>query len=363
MIHKQEIYAKQLYQELQNKFHGRQNAITKILRLKKNNESNSDIKISIEGAGVHWQCKVSKGKRQSITHCFDVDFTNLEYKGPDYLTRFETNGHDEASGRTFDMINTIEAVTIWLEGKTVEDLYSKFSFIDEDKRKLEGIKTDIINLYPQILNSSVKDVFEEKFSTLSSLWIKQESRSCRVYYYGYELNPRYLFNWDDSLMFETLSSETDRMALLIKRWVVDNAIPSVLTNEFPEIKFGKLAEYYEQGNGIEGEFIMSWDSIEQFYDEINHEKKDEIFKLIRQIRSNGFDKTLRAGQSLYTLILSRSRRHGLKENQNSISFAFDFIKSAMEVGMQKGEKLVFDKIEYTDAIDRLLKSLEQEPID
>jgi len=362
VIHKQEIYAKQLYLELQNKFHGRQNAITKILRLKENNEPKSDIKISIEGAGVHWHCKVSKGIRQSIIYCFDIDFTNLEYKGPEYATSLETNGHREAGGRTFDINMTIEAVTIWLEGKTIEELYSKFNFIDERKRQLEGIKRDIIKSNPEILDSSVNDIMEENFST-HSLWVKKESRSCSVCYYGYELNPRYLFNWDDSLIFETSSSETDRMGFLIKRWVVDNAMPSTLTCEFPEIKFGKLAQYYEQGNGVEGEYTMSWDSIEQFYNEIGLEKKDEILKLIRRMRSNGFDKTLRAGQSLYTLVLSRSRRHGLKENQNSISFTFNYIKSAMEVSMQNGEKLVFDKIEYTDAINNLLKSLELEPID
>jgi len=362
MIYKEEIYAKQLFNILQNKFYGRQNVITKILRLKKNNDSKSDIKISIEGAGVHWHCKVSNGMRQSNIYCLDIDFTNLEYKGPEYSTSFETNGHIETRGRTFDMNKTIEAVTIWLEGKTVEQLYSKFSFIDEKKRQLEGIKRDIIKSNPTILDCSVKDVIENIFSS-HSLWVKKESRSCRVYYYGYELNPRYLFNWDDSLIFETSSSETDRMGLLVKRWVVDNAMPSFLRNEFPEIKFGKLADYYERGNSIEGEFMISWDNIEQFYNEIGLEKKDEILSLIRQMRSKGFDKTLRAGTSLYSWILSRSRRHGLKENQNSISFAFNYIKSAMEVNMRKGEKLVFDKIEYTEAIDRLLRSLEQEPID
>jgi hypothetical protein len=362
VIRKEEIYAQQLYLELQNNFHGPQNVITKILRLKKNNEPKSDIKISIEGTGVHWHCKVSKGLRQSIIDCFDIDFTNLEYKGPEYATSFEANGHNEASGRTFDMNMTIEAVTIWLKGKTVEQLYSKFSFIEEKKRQLEGIKRDIIKSNPTIFDCSVKDVIEDNFSSYS-LWVKKENRSCRIFYYGYELNPRYLFNWDDSLIFETSSSETDRMGLLIKRWVVDNAMPSFLRNEFPEIKFGKLAKYYEQGNGVEGEFTMSWDSIEQFYNEIGLEKKDEILNLIKQMRSNGFDKTLRAGQSLFTLILSRSRRHGLKETQNSISFDFIYIKSAMEINMQKREKLVFDKIEYTDAVDRLLRSLEQEPID
>ncbi|MFL0094154.1 hypothetical protein V2574_05435 [Tenacibaculum maritimum] len=38
-----------------------------------------------------------------------------------------------------------------------------------------------------------------------------------------------------------------------------------MTNQFPEIQFGLLAEYYEKGKGIKGEFIESWNSIEEFY--------------------------------------------------------------------------------------------------
>lgn len=362
MTYKEEIYARQLYMALRSKCHGSRNAITKIFRLRKKHELIPDIKISIEGAGVHWRCCVTKGMRQATISCFDIDFMNLEYNGPEYFTHFKSNDQNAATGRTFDMSKTIEAVIKWVEGKTVEELYSKFSFIDEKKRQLEGIKKEIIESYPKIFDCPVKDIMEENFSQYS-LWIKQENRSCRIYYYGYEVNPRYLFNWDDSLIFKTSTSKTNRMALLIKRWVADNVIPSVLTNEFPEIKSGKLAEYYERGNGIEGEFIISWDNIEEFYIDSNLKNKDEILNLIREMRTRGFDNTLRAGQSLYTLILSRSRRHGLKQNQNSISFAFNYIKSAMEVSISNSEKLVLDKIEYTEAIDRLLKLLEKEPID
>jgi hypothetical protein len=81
------------------------------------------------------------------------------------------------------------------------------------------------------------------------------------------------------------------------------------------------------------------------------------------MRSKGFERTLRAGQSLYTLVLSRSRRHGLRENQNSISFSFDFIKSAMEVRTPIGEKFEFDKIEYNDTVEKLLRTIELENID
>ena len=193
----EEIYARQLYLALQNKFQVRQNAISNFFRLRKKHESNSDIKISIEGAGVHWHCTVVKGMKQAAISSFDNSFRDLEYKGPEYFTSFKSNGQKAATGRTFNMNETIEAVVKWLEGKTVEELYSRFNFIDEKKRKLEGIKAEIIKFYPQLRDCPVKDVIEESFS-FYSLWFTQATRSCRIYYYGYEADPRYLFNWEDT---------------------------------------------------------------------------------------------------------------------------------------------------------------------
>jgi hypothetical protein len=361
MRYKQEIYARQLYQDLKYKFHGKQNVISKFLPFFRN-IPNSDIEISIKGAGVNWECLVSKGKNYCHISCFDIDLKNVQYKGPEYYTSFGKNNTDVAKGRTFDKEKTIESVIIWLENGSAEALYARFDFVDQKKRALEKIKADVIKLNPKIIEATQKEVVKEWLSTYSLLF-KEKNRSCRVYYYGYESNPRVQFNWDDCLILQASDLDIVRGGSLITKWVIDHEMPSVLAKEFPEVVFGKLAEFYEKGKGIEGEFLMSWDDIEEFYNTINLEQKKEIISLIKTMRNKGFDKTLRAGTSLYTLIISRSRRHGLRENQSNVSFTFNYIKSAMEVRPSGKDVLCFDKIEYNGSIEKLLKALEQVEID
>ncbi|MBO9563625.1 MAG: hypothetical protein J7621_12665 [Niastella sp.] len=133
--------------------------------------------------------------------------------------------------------------------------------------------------------------------------------------------------------------------------------------EFPEVHFDPPAAYYERGEEITGEFFIGWDHVEDFYKNVLPEKVDEILSLIKEIRARGFDKTLRAGTSLYSLILSRSRRYGLRPEQKCVRFEFTFIRTAMEVWTFDRKQLSFDKITYNDAIDHLLRELEREPID
>ncbi|MES2592562.1 MAG: hypothetical protein V4608_11810 [Bacteroidota bacterium] len=361
MTQKEEIYAREFYQELKNKFWGKQNPISKFLGLKAN-EPKSNFAIALKEAGTQSECIITKETRQCSIHCFANDWNDLKHKGPEFYTTYMENGKPIANGRTFDKLETVDAIKYWLQNKTLDELYSKFKFIDEKKRQLDRLRADINKLSPQLATISQNAVVEESFSSYN-LWFSDDNRSCRIYYYGYEPNPRYIFKWDDCIIFETSSSDIKRLGTLINKWVVDKAMPSTLKVEFPEIDFGKLAEYYEKGNGIEGEFILSWDNIENFYRELELDKKPEILHLIKQMREKGFERTLRAGQSLYTFILSRSRRHGLRENQDSISFSFNYIKSAMEVQTRKGQKMAFDKIEYNDTIENLLKTIELESID
>ena len=361
MIQKEEIYARQFYQELKTEFWGKQNPISKLLGLT-TSKPKSDIAIALKEAGTQSECTITKESRQCSIHCFDIDWMNLKYKGPEFYTTFLHDGKSIANGRTFNKDKAIDAIKNWIQNKSIEYLYSQFGFIDQKKRQLEKLRSDINSSNTELLTIAQNGVAEENFSSYS-LWFNHDNRSCRIYYYGYEPNPRYIFSWDDCIIFETSSSDIKRLGSLIKKWVFDKKMPSTLKIVFPEIDFGKLAEYYEKGKGIEGEFILSWDNVENFYRELELDKKPEILNLIKQMREKGFERTLRAGQSLYTLVLSRSRRHGLRENQNSISFSFNFIKSAMEVRTQTGDKLEFDRIEYNDTIEKLLRTVELESID
>src|SRR5436190_23924419 len=89
-------------------------------------------------------------------------------------------------------------------------------------------------------------------------------------------------------------------------------------------KVSEIAPYYEMGRAVEGESIFSWKWIEPFFRETLRKRPgvQHAGDLIAQMRAAGFERTLRAGQSLASLTLSRSRRHGLREDQPNISFVF-----------------------------------------
>ena len=89
-----------------------------------------------------------------------------------------------------------------------------------------------------------------------------------------------------------------------------------------------------------------------------------VRELIKSMRAGGFDSTLRAGQSVSSLILSRSRRHGLGEGQSFIQFFFFSDESSMNVNahLESGEKKLSVPIELSDELRELLEQLAQEDI-
>ncbi len=133
-------------------------------------------------------------------------------------------------------------------------------------------------------------------------------------------------------------------------------------SEYDWIEVGQLAKYYEYGEGLKGEFIESWNSIERFYERINKKFTPKILNLIRQLRQKGFDERLRAGQSLYTFMLSRSRRHGLTQEQNFIALKFKVDKDEMIVTDKENNELLVDKVELSYKLEQLFEDLAKEEI-
>jgi AraC family transcriptional regulator len=82
------------------------------------------------------------------------------------------------------------------------------------------------------------------FST-TSLWFIQGKSSCRIYYHGYDPIPRFIFHWDDQVVFEASGTDMKRYSGLIFRWVVDRPLPSSLKKEYYEINLGPYASTYE----------------------------------------------------------------------------------------------------------------------
>ena len=95
-------------------------------------------------------------------------------------------------------------------------------------------------------------------------------------------------------------------------------------------------------SSIELGFIKSWDDIEKFYVDLlsykgwGHVKP--VQDLIKHLRALGYDKLLRAGQSVYILVLSRSKNWGLEITNIELELK-QLIKTFSVYGMLVRQKL------------------------
>jgi len=310
--------------------------------------------ISISGGGVHWQCTAKRGGNFCVINCFD-------FRGPEYLTSFEQDSHKIAWGRTSSKLDTINAVDAWLQRQELPLLYAQFPFVDWTKRALISIRDDVAARFPELAESATNEL-QHEVCDIYGLWFRGTDRTCRISFYGKNEFPDAAFHWDQCELFRFTADNREGLAAVVKRWVGDRAMPSTMRREFLYLEIGELADYYEHGNPIEGEFIKSWDLIERFYADMRFPFAPQVHNLIAQIRGKGYDKSLRAGQSLWSLIVSRSRRHGLRAGQSSIAFWFGEDGMDVYINFDEEKKVACPKIELTPEIETLLKKLEAQDI-
>jgi hypothetical protein len=315
-----------------------------------------DAITSVSGRGVHWNCDAKKGDRACSVACFDIGGE------PEYLTCFKQDAQTQAWGRTSQKEETLSAVEGWLQGQDLQLLYNQFKFIDKYKRSLMDIEALAMECHPELAQCTSRDLIDCSCD-IYQLWFRAEDRSCRISYYGKNEFPDVIFHWDESQLFQVQTGQFKQVASLLKRWLCDYVMPSDLESEFSWIDIGQLARYYEEGRGVEGEFLLSWDSVVRSYGRVvNVPFSPQVLEMIAQMRAK-YGKTLRAGQSLYSLIVSRSRRHGLRMDQPRIIFQFDNDRMDVLTNFDGEGKLSFPKIELTTEIDALLRQLEAREID
>ena len=270
----------------------------------------------------------------------------------------------EAAGRTRSWSDGVEAVADWLDGRDIEALHVRFAFVDQRKRALRTIEVEAFARHPGLARLAISHLAGIG-SDSYQLIFRASDRSCRIYFYGHAESPEAEFQWDDCAMFRTRADNIGRLSTMLKRWLCDLSKPSEMAGAFPELEIEPVARYYEQGCPIEGEFLVSWDRIETFYeDPPNRSFGEPALALIAEIRKAGFDRTLRAGQSLWTLIVSRSRRHGLREGQAYV--AFQFYRTSMNIIDFHGgteERFPVPRIALEARVELVLDRLSIEPID
>ncbi|MGL6138023.1 MAG: hypothetical protein ACRC2M_12060 [Planktothrix sp.] len=354
MRYPEEDHAQDLYKDITEKFVNR----------------TPPIICSIKGAGVHWGLYVKSGFKICHIDCFD------EFGSPEYCISFGKNSKRVATGRTSSKLDTINAVDDWMQGDELSILYKKFSFIDRCKR-------DVIKIYKELVtaDSSLSKLvkIQRYFSDGYELWFKSDDRAV---YIGYNHQNKILdacCSGDNALLFKLKTQDRKSLAKLLNRWLCDRALPSQIQTEFPWVEMGNLADFYEKGNLFEGELLESWNSIENFYESyricLGNELTDLMIKFIKSMRQEGYDRHLRAGQSVYYLNLSRSRKHG-SLGRSHISFWGEYdsfngyngykeiqcLRVDYSIDCAVSQQFEEDQISLTPRIRQILNQLVEQPL-
>src|SRR5690348_4902342 len=119
MNYPEKTIARQFYNNLNDSFGQGGRFLPKFFRRK-----SADVFISIEGAGVHWSCKVERDNRKCSIACFHYDFPHK--KGPEYYIEFINDKSVLATGRTSNRKFVLNAIKDWIDGKTLPELYNTY---------------------------------------------------------------------------------------------------------------------------------------------------------------------------------------------------------------------------------------------
>jgi hypothetical protein len=119
----------------------------------------------------------------------------------------------------------------------------------------------------------------------------------------------------------------------------------------------------ESGDPVENDFIQSWNRITECFDLTLDEdlRKDRVLIFIAQLRRAGYDRKLRAGQTVDMFIVSRSRRHGLRPDQPFVVFCFH--RDVMDVREGNDECIRGADISLSPPVEAVLTRLLNHPID
>ena len=127
----------------------------------------------------------------------------------------------------------------------------------------------------------------------------------------------------------------------------------------------------DEQKAIEEDFSQSWDWIQRYFHDLFDPREwwawlMPIHNLITELRQRGYDRQFRAGQSMYSLVLSRSFKHGLRASQASLVFEL-LREGGMKIRYDEVGHLVsefeVDRVEITPEIEALLARLLAQPID
>jgi hypothetical protein len=255
-------------------------------------------------------------------------------------------------------------LVIWLDLMWLDGLFTRFNFADWQKRELTRIRDLVLKDFPEV-GAAASSELEYLSRDSYRLWFRGQTRSASISVSGRKCFPEALFHWDQSELFSFKVNDFYVLGRVLKRWLQDNALPSAMRKEFPWLLIGELADFYENGNPIEGEFIQSWNRIERFY--VNQHFRlirDLVLPFLAELRRAGYDRKFRAGHQVEMLVLSRSRRHGMRLDQPRV--VFEFYGGTMDIRCKITEprrQIIGIPIALSRLVEDELTKLANQPVD
>lgn len=237
------------------------------------------------------------------------------------------------------------------------------------REELYFLQSELNKSFNDLLNiESNKITFEPIFTFESNVELKDKDRSCKIYPFFFSEISKYVFEWDDCPIFEISSTDIKRQGKIIIGWILEKSMPSKMQTQFPEIKLTELAKYYEKEEGIKGEFIESWDILEEVYNQElsieSYEQDRDAIRLIKKMRDCMLDELLRVGTQLSVFILSRSRRHGIDNNKPQIKIVFlGNNRMRIHSNLNDKKKSLECKVKYEGYLEGIVNELLKEKIE
>lgn len=265
--------------------------------------------VAVAGARANVSVKATSGSRTTSTSCFGRE--------SEFLTRFLNHGLTVGWGRSRSLPDSAGAVNAWLRGASWQSVLDTFPFVERNRRALEALAIEAGRTKE---TQALRWAVSRDGCDLHTLRYGQDDRAVSVRFFGKREQPDVRLLWDETeVAFAPVQPQ--RFGDLLLQWLAAQRPPSAV--DYPELSVHPVAYFYEQGRPVEGEFRVSWDMIERFYSGFPEGRGDDYIKLLGHLRERGFPAVLRAGQSMMTLILSRSRRHGLRPGQPNVSISLD----------------------------------------
>jgi len=352
---REEACARELFRELADRFE----------------DSATGTTVTIAGGNILWKVIVTRERRACEVSVF-IESALV------YIVSLEEGGDLVGTATTADTQEVATVVDAWLHGDAYEFLHDAYPFVELHEKVLAGLLGEAVVLSPELHTTGEHRISRNSWFSFR-LVISVGDRECRAFS-GSNVSPlptvSFTADGSDMMSLELTGLARECFPGTIRRWLLDRAMPSDIHREFPLVKLGPLVPYYEEGRLMEGEFIVSWDMVEEGVRRWNalgeragaHNRDffciwERIGRFVALLREAGYDRCLRAGTAVTYFIVSRSRHYGLRAGQPSITFWLPEDRMDVITDNRSTPALSLPRAELTPEVRALLDDLVSKPID